>query len=404
MAFTLPPARQATPEEWFIYQYYTGTQWRIFHYNTRSNVEFEITPIQTPNARFHSWSPDGGWFYIENYNEDTYRTTLYRASRHGQSPQQLTDPAYDSRLVGWSSDGKWLLLLQTQAQQGIYRMPLDGGDPILLSNDLQVIRVGGVWGDTVYFTAYDQGQAGIYRLNSLDGEPQLVHASGEDDLFVSISPQGEHLLMIDNTLAVVEFYAISLQDPIERINFPINEEQIRFGDWFPDGSGFFYEERIEIAYWQLFSVTFDDPMPQQIAPDFENSEFSQIDYDGNWVYFHAALPGGFNDLYRVRLDGSQLSDVLPQMGNVYLRGLSENNEWLFFRRYPDSPWEKLYKARVDDPQAEPNILVDKPNRDLRFLGWSPPVELPFQMMRLLIGAACCGMMVLVPQIIQRVRV
>ena len=92
-------------------------------------------------------SPDGQSVAYLAYNQ-AGRMSLWRMDSSGAGARQLADLDFAFG-PGWSPDGRWIVLLgQKGTDIGVFRMPADGGEPVLIGRTLfgaPVISPNGQW-------------------------------------------------------------------------------------------------------------------------------------------------------------------------------------------------------------------------------------------------------------------
>lgn len=131
---------------------------------------------------------------------------IWRIERDGSEAKRLTHSPGTVRAAGpeVSPDGKTFLYFSNQTgDYEIYRMPIEGGTPVRLTDSPGVDEVP-TWspaGDAIYFTSRRDGQRETYRMSSdgsdveriTYGAPEAYHYGGRLD------PAGRNLWVLSNS-------------------------------------------------------------------------------------------------------------------------------------------------------------------------------------------------------------
>jgi serine/threonine protein kinase/Tol biopolymer transport system component len=78
------------------------------------------------------WSPDSRRLTFDATLEEARE--VYVVNANGGSPQRLTSKQGDSGNPSWSKDGRWILFDSSKAPGAIYKVPAEGGPPVLVTN------------------------------------------------------------------------------------------------------------------------------------------------------------------------------------------------------------------------------------------------------------------------------
>jgi eukaryotic-like serine/threonine-protein kinase len=77
-------------------------------------------------------SPDGR--YIVFLSDRTGSGQIWRMDGDGNNPKQLTDSPLLESVPDFSPDGKWVVYNKWGAEKGVWKVPIEGGDPVRISN------------------------------------------------------------------------------------------------------------------------------------------------------------------------------------------------------------------------------------------------------------------------------
>jgi Tol biopolymer transport system component len=87
----------------------------------------------TSNSGFNAnprFSPDGR--YIVFYSDRTGNGQIWRMDNQGDNLKQLTYNKFDGLIGDFSPDGRWVVYSNQGAEKGIWKIPIEGGNPIRL--------------------------------------------------------------------------------------------------------------------------------------------------------------------------------------------------------------------------------------------------------------------------------
>jgi TolB protein len=158
------------------------------------------------NNNDHVISFDGTMLAISSHTGDEGHSMVYTVPLKGGTPKRIT-PTGPSYLHGWSPDGKFLVYTGLRGgQYDIYRIPVDGGDEIQLTNT-PGLDDGPEYtpdGRYIYFNSVRSGRMQIWRMK-LDGSQQEQLTDDEyNNWFPHISPDGKWVVFLTYLVNEVE--------------------------------------------------------------------------------------------------------------------------------------------------------------------------------------------------------
>ena len=116
----------------------------------------------------------------------------------GGEPRMITDKA-PSYLHGWSADDRLLVYTARRNEQyDIYRIPVEGGDEIQLT-DQRTLDDGPEYspdGNWIYFNSARTGTMQIWRMRADGGSQEQLTFDEWNDWFPHISPDGKTILFL----------------------------------------------------------------------------------------------------------------------------------------------------------------------------------------------------------------
>ena len=158
------------------------------------------------NNNDHVLSFDGSMLAISSHSAPDYHSRVYTVPVQGGQPKQVT-PAGPSYLHGWSPDGQYLVYTgQRNGQFDIYRIPMQGGSEVQLTNT-PGLDDGPEYtpdGRYIYFNSVRSGRMQIWRM-ALDGShPEQLTEDAYNNWFPHISPDGSRVIFVTYLVGEVE--------------------------------------------------------------------------------------------------------------------------------------------------------------------------------------------------------
>ncbi|MBZ0318882.1 MAG: hypothetical protein K8L91_20875 [Anaerolineae bacterium] len=174
------PVAWSPDGEWFYligsrtsleYDSFAGEAWRLSRDGRRIQ---RLANVMVQGGVLH-WTPDGQWIVTDYWSEQGMNIGVYRISPDGRVVADLT-PNFDRYATEThiSLDGQWIYFVGTTPdyqKRDIYRMPIAGGAPETLTEDLDNFAYVLVWpdmGESVI--AVTKTESGDWRLNKLNSE------------------------------------------------------------------------------------------------------------------------------------------------------------------------------------------------------------------------------------------
>ena len=92
----------------------------------------QITPGTWYNVGCFRVSPDGRYVVFNSWKTGTPH--LWRMDIDGNNARPLTDSTNDEVLSDFSADGEWVIYSKHGPEHGIWKVPVDGGNPVQISD------------------------------------------------------------------------------------------------------------------------------------------------------------------------------------------------------------------------------------------------------------------------------
>jgi Tol biopolymer transport system component len=107
---------------------------------------------------------------------------VYVVNANGGSPQCLTSDSRGSDNPSWSRDGKWILFeVYDSGKTVIYKVPGEGGAPVLVTNKAGWAPVESSDGRFIYGFKNELGGISLWKVPSAGGEERKVLDSLDPD-------------------------------------------------------------------------------------------------------------------------------------------------------------------------------------------------------------------------------
>ena len=152
--------------------------WDLWTCNLEKGDCNQITSLHGTAGRAR-WSPDGRYIAFEFHPNE--HSEIYMVEVPGGVPHLLpTIPGADNLSPSWSRDGKWLYFASKRGTEAfqIWKMPVQGGDPIQLTRQGGISAVESSDGRYLYYSKFEEG--GVWRMTA-EGrdETQLLDIGGD---------------------------------------------------------------------------------------------------------------------------------------------------------------------------------------------------------------------------------
>jgi eukaryotic-like serine/threonine-protein kinase len=177
------PRRVVTSTYFDIHPQYSPDGSRIVFQSARSgsgeiwvsdndgNNPVQLTSFGSGSSGSPQWSPDGQSIVFDSNAEDTQ--DIYVISSNRGKPRRLTDGTGAHVIPNWSRDGKWIYFCKQGDPAQIWRIPVDGGEAVQVTNNGGWRGVESVDGKYLFYTKGDEA-SGLWKLPLPRGEETRV--------------------------------------------------------------------------------------------------------------------------------------------------------------------------------------------------------------------------------------
>ncbi len=259
------------------------------------------TQLVEPRAFAQSpiWSPDGGHLlFVSNRDgpRDVYAVTLTSSGRPRGEPERLTT-GLGCLSISVSGDGRRLAYAVYSARSNIWSLPIPEGGPVTaeaatpVTSGSQVIESmrasrDGRW---LLYDSDLRGNSDIYRIPLDGGQPEQLTNDLADEFAPDLSPDGRSVAYHSWRTGTRDIEVKPLDGgPVERLTATLAHES--YPRWSPDGrSILFYDQVVPNAGY----VTHREgsgrwSSPVLVAPSARGFEWSP---DGRWIAYYESAGG-----------------------------------------------------------------------------------------------------------------
>ena len=188
--------------------------WGIYQIDTQTGVvTLLVPPPEDGELNTHEWFPDGKALL---YGRTDSKANIYRIlARNLESGTEKELYRADGRrfLLSCSPDGKWLAFINKQEKGTLRIMPAAGGEPRELyrceqgDDNLTTLK----WtpdGKYVLFVISGQDKDGLWRIPIAGGEPQKLGLEMEKIIDLSIHRDGQYIAFSASTTRPAEIWVM----------------------------------------------------------------------------------------------------------------------------------------------------------------------------------------------------
>lgn len=173
---------------------------KLYNFDLQTSTSSELnTDFAIRNNNDHVLSFDGKYIGISHHAEEAEgKSIIYTLPVTGGVPKKVTEkgPSY---LHGWSPDNKYLIYTaERDKAYNIYRIPVDGGKEIKLTNT-PGLDDGSEYspdGKYIYFNSTRTGTMQLWRMDANGKNPIQLTFDELNDWFPHVSPDNKWLVFV----------------------------------------------------------------------------------------------------------------------------------------------------------------------------------------------------------------
>jgi Tol biopolymer transport system component len=175
----------------------------------------QLTSLNNGATGSPAWSPDGTQIAFDS--RAAGQGDIYVISPEGGSPRRLTHRQGDSTVPSWSRDGRWIYFQSDRPGAPMWKVPSQGGEPVLISEH----GGNGVWESSDGKTLYYYRDGTVWRCD-LSGKNETPLINAPD--FQNFRVCGKDICILDRSTAHGRFIRY---DPVTK------QKQTKNGDFGP---------------------------------------------------------------------------------------------------------------------------------------------------------------------------
>ena len=159
-----------TPDKRIVFASYAGGN-SIWAMQADGSGAMQLTPASESNVSYFRVSPNGRYVVFNSWK--TGWPHLWRMDVDGTNLRQLTNGQYDYGTPDFSPDGAWVVYTKIGAEKGIWKVPIDGGDPVRLIEGNAAFPVVSPDGQTIAYLDSPEGHTPRVTIIPFAGGPAI---------------------------------------------------------------------------------------------------------------------------------------------------------------------------------------------------------------------------------------
>ena len=222
-----------TPDKRIVFASYAGGN-SIWAMQADGSGAMQLTPASDANLSYFRVSPNGRYAVFTSWK--TGKPHLWRMDIDSTNLKQLTNGLYDNNTPDFSPDGAWVVYTKSGAEKGIWKVPIDGGDPVRLLEGNADVPVVSPDGKTIAYVDSPEGHAPRVTIMPFAGGPAIKTFDLPRANTLRWTSDGREILFSQSEGGIANIWrqALSGGKPIQVTRF--NSDQIWDFDLSRDGS------------------------------------------------------------------------------------------------------------------------------------------------------------------------
>jgi len=176
--------------------------------NSDGSNPVQLTSFGGPVTGTPHWSPDGGWIAFDSRPGE--KAAVFVISAEGGEPRRVTEGNWDDIVPSWSRNGKWIYFCSNRSGDWeLWKVPAAGGQPLRLTQNGGFEAKESKDGKWLYYSK--SSEQGIWRMPIQGGTGRLV-LNGKTERFWDLTDQGICFIDLDaKPHATINFYNFDTQ-------------------------------------------------------------------------------------------------------------------------------------------------------------------------------------------------
>jgi len=159
-----------TPDKRIVFADYAGGN-SIWAMQADGSGAMQLTPASESNVSCFRVSPNGRYVVFTSWK--TGWPHLWRMEVDGTNLRQLTNGQYDYSTPDFSPDGAWVVYTKIGAEKGIWKVPIEGGDPVRVIEGNANVPVVSPDGKTIAYLDSPEGHTPRVTIIAFAGGPAI---------------------------------------------------------------------------------------------------------------------------------------------------------------------------------------------------------------------------------------
>jgi len=301
---------------------------RIFllHVGTGEMIPFSSPPEGAAGDFNAEFSPDGQKVLFFRPGPDSAGWNLYLQPLAGGEPERVSDMNFGFPVgAAWKADTEEIIFgaqLAGSEKQGLWRMRMNGGEPVLFlaSNEERLVFGPAVsrQGNRLAYLEQNRTRFMMWRFaNPVGGDPKapplLLSSSSRSDFRAFPSPDGSRIAFASDRSGYREIHVSSFDGSGSR-QVTYLKARAAYPSWSPDGRKIsFAANRGDGS--DLFVARADGGTPHTLTEGPSNDISPTWSRDGRWIYFDSNRSGTI-EVWKIPSEGGEPVQVTQDGGRA----------------------------------------------------------------------------------------
>ncbi len=222
-----------SPDSRIVYANFAGEN-SIWMMQANGNDAMQLTPAFESNVSYFRVSPNGRHVVFISWKTGSLH--LWRIDIDGTNLKQLTNSLYDFSPPDISPDGAWVVYAKAGAENGVWKVAMDGGDPVRLIEGNADIPVVSPDGKMIAYLDRPEGHTPRITIIPFAGGPAIKTFDTPKATTLRWTRDGREILFSKSDGGITNIWRQPLSGgkPTQVTRF--NSDQIWDFDISPDGS------------------------------------------------------------------------------------------------------------------------------------------------------------------------